>query len=273
METSNKIGEAGSTNYGKRNHSPSPSHTEPQPKDGIVPNMARFVIDKSVFGWNKIILVWGKITAPLNHDRVVAAATVILAFLAFLQWQTFEGQRTALDNTDRATRDLAKAALKQADAAIIVQQPYVIVSIPKVVEGPFFNKLEYSWTNYGLTPAILRLSKAVAYISDKVIGDAYFNGWDVLRPNESRPKTLETFTAKPNFMESRPLFWIEIMYFDIFNNMHVSSYTYLFATHDGASGEFVAIPGGEKYNYHHVVEQPADGKWNYKFDTPPDHQP
>jgi len=52
-----------------------------------------------------------------------------------------------------------------------------------------------------------------------------------------------------------------------------SGYTYLFATHDGASGEFVAIPGGEKYNYHHVVEQPADGKWNYKFDTPPDHQP
>ena len=58
-----------------------------------------------------------KIIALLNHDRVIAAATVVLAIVAFLQWLTFEDQRKALDNTDRATHDLAKAAIDQAKAA------------------------------------------------------------------------------------------------------------------------------------------------------------
>ena len=60
---------------------------------------------------------WRKFIVLLNHDRVVATATVILAIVAFLQWLTFEDQRKALDNTDRATHDLAKAAIDQAKAA------------------------------------------------------------------------------------------------------------------------------------------------------------
>jgi hypothetical protein len=112
-----KDAESGPANTSQRNHSTNPSYTKPQPEEGIVPDIARFVIDKFAFGWNKSVFILKKITTPLNHDRVIAAATVFLAVVAFLQWLTFEKQWDALTNTDKATHTLAEAALQQAAVA------------------------------------------------------------------------------------------------------------------------------------------------------------
>jgi hypothetical protein len=115
----------------------------PQPEGGLVPDIARFMIEKFTFGCSYFVRKWTSVVRGLraNHELIMAAATVALLMVAILQWLTFEKQWSALESTDQATRNLASAAKSQATAmagqlrAMYDNQRPWVSSDPRIISG------------------------------------------------------------------------------------------------------------------------------------------
>jgi hypothetical protein len=169
----------------------------------------------------------------------------------------------------RYIQKTAEGAKSSADSVVIIERPYIFMTTPKIVAGPNnIYRLEYALTNYGRTPAILRFYVSQTYIKDEPkrhMDSVIWNGWEVLRPRDSHQG--KGFIIRQKLEEGRqPLFWVEVFYFDMFNDMHTAGFTFFYMEVSG-KGEFVAI-ASEKYNYHRI-EKMATGEWHPKIGEPP----
>jgi hypothetical protein len=208
----------------------------------------------------------------VNATRVIAVVGILAFGAAVLQW-------CALDNTDKATRIAADAAKKSADALVTIESPYIFTDVPQLGDSAIsgITQINFTLTNYGRTPAILRLYVAQTYSKEVKLGDRDpWTGWEVLRQGEGHKGKLvqtggrlvkkETTTAEDRDANKTPLCWLEVFYLDMFNNMHTADFTF-FYMNDGSRHKFVAI-GGEKYNYRHI-EKMSKGEWQPKVRQPP----
>jgi hypothetical protein len=205
----------------------------------------------------------------MTHDAA-GFFTLWLVIVGGGQLVMFLFQLKYIKNSLIHTETSAGAAKSSADSVLIVERPYIFMTAPKIVAGPNKSyRLEYVLTNYGRTPAILRFYACQTYIKDepkRPIHRTMWNGWEVLRPRDSHQGKLFQIRQKLE-VNKHPLFWIEVFYLDMFNDVHTSGFTFFYKEDISGKGEFVAI-ASEKYNYHRT-EKMAKGEWSPKIGEPP----
>jgi hypothetical protein len=84
------------------NQSTDHSCNTPQPEEGLVPDVARFILNNFLLVWGYITIKRRKIIACLRRsgELIMAIATVALFGVAVLQWVTFEKQWKTFEKTD-----------------------------------------------------------------------------------------------------------------------------------------------------------------------------
>jgi hypothetical protein len=215
----------------------------------------------------------------------IAALTIFLAWYAHDQDTLFKKQLKVMQGQLNDMQQSSAVALKVQQPYIFVPPPKYVVSVvpPATIEAP---NIQYRMVNEGLTPAIVRFRKDVAYIQRQPKSDNKF----VDEPMDEQP-TLESFIVEKGFDATRTLillrqnrlrsagdpkinmtatlmFWTEIQYFDIFDYVHTSRFLFFGEIKQDASiGDFYAI-SGEPYSHHDAVKAPL-GKWMPDLGTKP----
>jgi hypothetical protein len=164
---------------------------------------------------------------------------------------------------------------ESADASVISQSPYLFVSTPTLVPGiPGYPTIDFSFKNYGRTPAILRFYTGRIYIPEQLpqaLGSSPAGSvWEVIKPDDSykgRPVEFFQKFELSEFDKKTPLLWFEVSYADLFGYVHTSGFTFsLYAVE--TKGITISPLGGGKYSYHHKEKMP-ENEWTPKPGRPP----
>jgi hypothetical protein len=252
-------------------HTPQAGQTDKENAE----NKDKPIFAKFIAGINRFLRLLDR-----HNGLVTAFGTLVIGFFTFVLFIATSALFYSSEKAVDASRKSADAAQKSADALVTIERPYLFMSTPKFSESmgmAGFPKIDFSLTNYGRTPAILRFYMGRLYTFEhpkQFTAMTWFNGLEVLKSGDvhtGRPFQLtKKFDDDPHIyiadQKKRPFLWLEVFYFDMFDYVHTSGFTFFYSD-DGSGGKFVPI-GGEKYSYRRAVKLP-EGEWSPKPGEPP----